>query len=113
MAFSDKAEFQIPRHIVQKGGVNVETITADKTLTYSDSQYQFLTNSKGSVAVLTLPEVKNGASYFVTCSSTSAHTIQVKDADANVIIGTPNLGAGKGALIVCDGSEWVVMIEQV
>jgi len=46
MAFSDKAEFQIPRHIVQKGGVNVETITADKTLTYSDSQYQFLTKNK-------------------------------------------------------------------
>ena len=30
MAFSDKAEFKIPRHIVQPGAVNIETITADK-----------------------------------------------------------------------------------
>ena len=113
MAFTDKAEFNVPRHIVQKGAVNIETITADKTLTYADSTYQILTNSKGSEAVVTLPALKDGAHFFITCSAASGHTIEVQDADGGTVIGTPNLGGGKGSLIVCDGSAWAVVIEQV
>ena len=112
MAFSDKAEFKIPRHIVQPGAVNIETITADKVLTYKDSQYQVLTNNKGSVAVVKLPEKKQGSYFWITCGSSSGHTINVKDADDVDVIATPNLGAGKAALIACDGSEWAVVLEQ-
>jgi hypothetical protein len=112
MAFTDKAEFRIARHIVQPGGVNIETITADKDLTYKDSQYQVLTNSKGSVAVVKLPKKKQGAYFWITCASSSAHTINVKDFDGVDVIATPNLGAGKAALIACNGSEWAVVLEQ-
>ena len=33
MSFTDKAEFKIPRHIVQPGGVNIEQISSNRTLT--------------------------------------------------------------------------------
>jgi hypothetical protein len=113
MAFTDKQQFKIPRHVVQPGGVNIETITADKTLTYKDSTYQILTTNAGASLVVNLPVVKDGAVFFITCTASSNQTINVKDADGTDIIATPNLGAGKGALVVCDGSEWVVAIEQV
>jgi len=55
MAFSDKSEFRIPRHIVQPGGVNVEQISGNKTLTYKDAQYQRLDAQSGGLDVI-LPE---------------------------------------------------------
>lgn len=112
MAFTDAAQFKIPRHIVQPGGVNIETITADKTLLYSDSQYQILTTNAGASLVVNLPEKKDGVSFFITCTSSSNQTINVKDADGGDIIATPNLGAGKACLLVCDGSDWAVVFEQ-
>ena len=60
MAFTDKAEFNVPRHIVQKGGVNVEQISADKELTYKDSQYQRL-DAQSTGLNVDLPEEKDGA----------------------------------------------------
>jgi len=110
--YNGKQAFTVPRPICVKDGINIETITADKTLTYRDSQYQVLTNNKGSVAVVKLPVLKNGAYFWITCGSSSANTINVKDADGADIIATPNLGAGKAALIACDGSNWAVVLEQ-
>ena len=113
MAYTDASEFKIPRHIVQKGGINIETITADKTLLYSDSRYQILTTNAGASLIVNLPEKKDGVSFFITCTSSSNQTINVKDADGVDVIATPNLGAGKACLLVCDGSDWAVVFEQV
>ena len=33
MAYTDKSEFKIPRHLVQPGSVNPETITVNKQRT--------------------------------------------------------------------------------
>ena len=60
MSFTDKQEFKIPRHIVQPGAVNPETITTNKTLTYRDAKYQLLRNNTGTLDCI-LPSYKNGA----------------------------------------------------
>ena len=101
-SFGDKAEFQIPRHIVQKGGINPETITTNKTLVYSDSQYQALRNNTGSLDCI-LPDYKDGASFWIKNRASSTHNIVVKDQDANTIA---TLAAGQGVLVVSDGAAW-------
>lgn len=112
MAYTDAAQFKIPRHIVQTGGVNVETITADKDLTYADSQYQIITNSKGSSATIKVPSKVDGASFWFKNDDSSGHAFVIQDADGNPIIGGAGLAAGKAALLACDGSTWAVVFEQ-
>lgn len=110
--YTDKSPFVLPRHIQYKNGVNVETISANKDLSYSDSQYQILTNSKGSTAVVKTPAKKNGAMFYIKCQTGSAHALHIKDADGVDIIGSPFLAAGKLAILVCDGSTWSILFEQ-
>lgn len=102
MAFSDKAEFKIPRHIVQPGSVNPETITVNKTLTYKDAQYQLLRNNTGSLDCI-LPAYKDGASFWLKSRSSSTHNVVVKDADANTIA---TLTAGQAVLCVSTATAW-------
>ena len=102
MAYTDKAEFNIPRHVVQKGSVNPETITVNKTLVYSDSTYQLLKNVTGGLDVI-LPAFKDGAHFWIKSRSSSTSTITVKDAAAATIVA---LGAGEAVLVVSDGSAW-------
>ncbi len=102
MAFTDKAEFKIPRHIVQPGSVNPETITVNKTLTYKDAQYQLLKNVTGSLDCI-LPAYKDGASFWIKSRASSTSNIVVKDADANTIA---TLGAGEAVLCVSTTTAW-------
>lgn len=112
MAYTDKAEFKIPRHFVNKGGINIETISANKTLTYKDSMYQILTNSKGAVATVKVPVKKDGAMFWIKCQTGSGHELYIQDIDGNDIIGSPYLGAGKLCCLVCDGSSWGILFQQ-
>ena len=112
MAFTDKSEFKIPRHIVQKDGLNIETITADKNLSYSDSQYQVITNNKGSSATIKVPAEKNGAWFWFKNSASSAHSFVIQTDGGSPIIGGAGLAAGKAALVMCDGSNWAVVFQQ-
>ena len=112
MAFTDKAEFKVPRHIVQKGGLNIETITADKDLVYSDSQYQVITNSKGSSATIKVPAEKDGAWFWFKNDAASAHSFVIQTDGGSPIIGGAGLAAGKAALVMCDGSDWAVVFQQ-
>lgn len=103
-SFKDSAEFQIPRHIVQKGGVNAETITVNKTLTYSDATYQLFLNQTGSLDC-SLPAFKDGAHFWIKSRSSSTSNIVVKD-QAAVPNTIATLSAGQAVLVVCDGSAW-------
>ena len=102
MAFTDKAEFKIPRHIVQPGSVNPETITVNKTLTYKDAQYQLLKNVTGSLDCI-LPTYKDGASFWIKSRASSTQPIVVKDIDGNTIA---SLTAGQGVLCVSNTTAW-------
>lgn len=99
--FTDKADFRVPRHIVQKGGVNAETITVNKTLTYASSTYQALLNQTSNLHCV-LPAYKDGVHFWVKNRASSTHNIVVKDGSSTVV----TLSAGEGALIVSDGVAW-------
>ena len=104
MAYSDSSEFQIPRHIVQKGGVNIETITANKTLTYASATYQIITSNGSGANDMILPAEKDGAVFWVKTKAASAQNLVVKD-DGGSSIATLTAG-GQSACFVCDGASW-------
>lgn len=110
--YNGKQAFTIPRPIRQKNGVNIEAITADKTLSYLDSQYQLLTNNKGSTATIKVPVEKDGSWFWFHCDSSSGHAFVIQTSGGSPIIGGPGLGVGKSALLVCDGSQWAVAFQQ-
>tara|TARA_R100000654_G_scaffold57967_1_gene84559 strand:- start:1755 stop:2126 length:372 start_codon:yes stop_codon:yes gene_type:complete len=102
MAFTDKAEFKIPRHVVFADSVNPETITTNKSLSYKDSQFQLLKNVTGSLDCI-LPLYKDGAYFWVKSRASSSHNIVVKDTDGNTIA---TLAAGQGVLCVSTSTAW-------
>lgn len=106
MAYSDSSEFQIPRHIVQKGGVNIETITANKTLTYASATYQIITSNGSGANDMLLPEKKDGAVFWVKTKAASAQNLIVKDGASSVATLT---AGGQSACFVCDGAAWDVV----
>ena len=103
MAYTDKQEFNVPRHIVQKGSVNSESITTNKTLTYKDSTYQIL-ETNGALDLI-LPPEKDGATFVVRNHPDSLGTLTVKN-DAGSTIDTRT--AGQAFILVCDGTSWHV-----
>lgn len=111
-SYNSSQAFKVARHFQYKNGINIETITADKDLTYKDSSVQILTNSKGSSATVKVPPKKDGAIFWLKCETGSAHAFVVQDADGNPIIGGAGLAAGKVACVVCDGSNWAILFEQ-
>jgi len=109
MAFTDKAEFNIPRHIVLKGGVNKQDLTVDKTLTYKDSTFQIYTVATAAEAVITLPNPKNGAIFCIRVFSGSTQTLRVEDHSGATVQGT--LSTNEAVLLVSESNAWRVMIK--
>lgn len=99
MAYSDKQEYKVPRHLVHPGAVNVEQISAHRTLTYKDGQYQRLDAQSGGLNVV-LPAEKDGAWFVINCQG---YGITVKDAGGSTI---KALSVGEGGLFCCNGSSW-------
>ena len=110
--YNDPIPFKLPRRLEHEGAVNIETITANKTLLDSDSQYQIITNNRGSTADIKLPSKVDGAWYWLKNSSSSPHAFVIQDSEGNPVIGGSGLAAGKAALVVCDGSNWAVVFQQ-
>lgn len=111
-SYNSSQAFKVARHFQYKNGINIETITADKTLTYKDSFVQILTNDKGSSATIKVPPKKDGVMFWLKCETGSGHPFVIQDADGNPIIGGGGLAAGKVACVVCDGSSWAILFEQ-
>lgn len=106
MSYTDKSQFKIPRHIVQPGAVNIETITADKTLDYRSATYQIITSDGSSQNDLNLPETVDGAMFWVKTKAASNQNLRVMSGSSAVATLT---AAGQSALFVCDGSVWDVV----
>lgn len=98
-SFKDAAEFKIPRHIVIKNGVNIETINSDKVLTYEDSMIQHINASVGSLNI-DLPPVKNGAIFAIMCIG---NALMVRKPTATNL---KSLSVDEGALFASDGVDW-------
>lgn len=110
--YTDSAPFVVPRPIVNKNGVNIETITADKDLVLKDAHIQIITNDKGSSATIKTPAKRNGLSYWFKNDAASGHAFVVQDIDGNPIVGGGGVAAGKTCYIACDGSNWAVVFLQ-
>ena len=106
MAYTDKQEFNIPRHIVQKGSVHSESITGNKTLTYKDSTYQILTTN-GALDLI-LPPEKDGAVFVVRNHPDSLGILTVKNDSGSSI---DSRAAGEAFILVCDGTTWHVALK--
>ena len=102
MAYTDKQEFKIPRHLILKGGVNVETITGVRTMTYKDSQVQILDNSTGSALDCKLPAAKEGAFFFLHNAGT--HDIHIRDADTTATYAI--LATGEGCMVASSSTDY-------
>ena len=109
MAFTDKQEFKIPRHIVLKGGVNKQDLTTNKTLTYADSTFQIYMVATAAEAVITLPEPKNGAFFGIRVFAGSSQTLRVEDHNGSAVQGS--LSTNEAVLLVSEDSAWRVMIK--
>ena len=106
MSYTDKQEFKIPRHIILKGGVNVETLTGVRTMTYLDSQVQIFTNDSGSDLDCKLPSAKDGA-FFI--HNTGANNIHIRDDATSVTYAI--LATGQGCMVASDATEFHLVIK--
>ena len=110
MAYTDPTPFKIPRRYQAASGVNVETITTAKTLTYSDSMVQLLDNSTGGTLEVILPDYNDGAIFAI--KATGTHGLSIKRASLSVVV---SLAAGEGCLLVSTGdaasSDWVSILK--
>mgnify|MGYP003144582402 CR=1 FL=1 len=111
-SYNSTQAFKIARHFEYKNGVNIETITGDLDMSYSDSTFQIITNNKGSSATIKTPAKRNGALFWFKNSASSGHPFVIQDAEGNPIIGGGGLAAGKTACVVCDGDNWGVLFQQ-
>ena len=102
MAYTDKQEFKIPRHIVLKGGVNAETITGVRVMDYTDSQVQILDNSSGSALDCKHPEPKEGAFFFI--QSAGSNAIHIRDAGTTTTYAI--LATGEGCMVASDSTAY-------
>ena len=103
--YNGKQSFTIPRHIVLKNGVNVETLAGAKTLDKSSSMIQVL-NTGGAGRVVNLPALKDGMVFWIANSGSGGHDLTVIKPDASTIL----VSDGKGLMIACDGSQWYQVI---
>ena len=106
MAYNDDVGYILDNPPILRGGVNSETITTNKTLTYSDSTYQLLKTTTGSLDVI-LPGPKDGASFWIKSKASSTSAIVVKDHNGGTV---ESLAAREGILVVATDTAWFDVI---
>ncbi len=97
-------DFQLIKGI--KGGVHMETKAAAWTLDRDAGFLQFYTLT-GATRIMTLPAAEAGLMFFVFNTSASALDITVNN-PAAATVGT--ISQNEGALIVSNGTIWVVSL---
>lgn len=105
--FDGKLPYVIPRAIRLKGGVNIETISGDVTMTLKSSTFQRL-NGGAADRTLTLPAVATNETsglVYEFYNSGSTNDLIIEDAGGTVKTLTP----GSWARLASDGSDWYVM----
>lgn len=103
--YNGKQSFTVPRQIVLKNGVNVETLAGAKTLDKASSMIQVL-NTGGAPRVVNLPSLKDGMVFWIANSGSGGHDLTVTKPDTTTIL----VSDGKGLMIACDGTQWYQVI---
>ena len=103
--YNSAQAFKVARHFEFKNGVNIESITANKTLTYKDGMFQVL--EPDAAYDVNLPAERNGAIFLIKNESGS-FALTVKDDAADTIA---TVSAGEGCIVACDGSDWKLIIK--
>lgn len=106
MAYKNEAPFQVRKHIQFLGGVNVDTISANETLTVSSSTFQVL-DGGGADFDVNLPAEEEGIYFWITNAGATNALVVKNDAAATIV----SLTAGQAALVVCDGTDWKQVIK--
>lgn len=99
--YNAKQQFTIPRQIVLKNGVNVETLAGDKTLDKASSMIQIL-DPDGVQRDITLPPVKDGMIFWIVNTAAGAIDLNVIKPDASTIVISQN----ETLMVVSDASNW-------
>ncbi len=107
MAYTDQSEFKIPRHIILKGGVNVESLTGVRIMTYNDSQIQILDNSTSGTLDCKLPPAKDGAFFFIHNAGSQA--IHIRDSGTTTTYAI--LATGEGCLVASSSSDYHLVMK--
>ena len=102
MAFSDKPYFKIPRAILRKGHLNVETIVGHKTLTSRDSYIQVL-DGGGLDRHVILPLELDGISYQIKNNGTT-NNLLVKNAAGSLVA---TVATSTSVIVASDATQWV------
>lgn len=105
MAFNNEAPFQVRKHIQLLGGVRVASIAGNDTLTIASSTYQIL-DGGGSDYDVILPAEDDGIYFWIRNDGATNNLVVKNDAAATIKSLTPGLAA----LVVCDGTNWKVVI---
>ncbi len=99
MAYTDNTPFKLPRRLENEGGVNIEQISGNRTLKYTDGQYQRLDAQSGGLEVI-LPEEKDGSWFVINCQG---NAFTIKDSAGVTVKG---LSVGEGCIVACNGTSW-------
>lgn len=96
------------------GGINVETITANKTLDFASSNVQVLNPSTGSrdINLMVLEGTglgcrTDGLPFLIKNSGSSGHDLVIKDSDGSTVT---TVDQGQWALVMGDGASWRVVV---
>ena len=109
MAFNSTQAFKVARRFQHKNGLDSRTLTAENyNVSYKDGSYQVVTTAGVSASSVKLPSPKDGSYYWVSNVASSAQNLNVNDHNGAT---KSTLTAGQGCLVVCDGSDWFIIIK--
>lgn len=106
MAYNNDAPFRVRKHIQLINGVNIDTLIADATLTVASSTFQILNGGAADYDV-NLPAEVDGIHFWIT-NAGATNNLVVKDLTPTTIA---TVAPGEGALFVCDGTAWKLVIK--
>jgi len=110
MAYTDKAEFKLPRHLILDGGVDVASITDDHTLTYTSGMIQIVTLTAGSPKTLMLPSNKAGAVFLIRLDAASNAVLNVNDPNGGSTVAAL-AATGETAICASNGTNWKLALK--
>ena len=114
MSYSSGVLFSIDTAMALRGGVNAETITSHKVVSYQSSTYQIITNNTAGALEVRLPganagsgeKLPNGGVYFIRSVGSQALTIQGESGATKATLATNESG-----LFACDGTNWFLVFK--